>query len=147
MQKVEEKPETGELKKKEELKFKTYVLYFQGEEIPEAVPVTIEEKENELENLKIIIQKFLSYDKQSLFPKGISLNAIYTLEKKIVIDLNVPEGLEPLKSTREEMVFLKCLAKTICLNFQKYKSIFVLINGSKENNFIKHIALNVSFKP
>ncbi len=134
---------------KEEVKFKTYVIYSFDKENGKLSPktITLEEKENELENLKNLLQNYFSQKDNILFPEGISLRALYQFNKNLVLDISIPENSPPLQSIKEELEFVNSLSKTICLNFQRYKGINVLINGSNENNFINHIALYVSYKP
>lgn len=146
---VKEEIPPKEEKIKEEKKFRTYVIYSIDEQTLKATPgtITLEEKENELENLKYLLSNYFSAKAKDLFPNNTNLRAIYPFENHIVLDINIPEDTIPLQSTLEELSFVECLAKTVCLNFQKYKSINILINGSQENNFIKHIALYVNYRP
>lgn len=133
---------------KEETKLRTYVVYYLNERqniTPKAI--TFEEKENEMENLKLLLENYFSIEEGTLFPKGTSLRAIYPFEKKLILDISIPEGTPPLQSVSEEMLFVSSLAKTVCLNFQRFKEVNILINGSDQNKFINHIALYVSYKP
>jgi hypothetical protein len=146
---IKEEPIEKKEEIKEEKKFKTYVIYYidkeSGLESPKTI--TLEEKENEIEDLKNLLQNYFSQKGNLLFPEGTNLRAIYPLNKNLVVDIYIPDGSPPLQSTGEEIEFVKALAKTVCLNFQRYKGINVLINGSDENKFINHIALYVSYKP
>lgn len=144
----EELPSQKQLPK-QQAKFRTYVIYYTDQELLKISPgtITLEEKEGELENLKYLLSNYFSLKKESLFPEGISLRALYPLESTIVLDINIPEDSLPLQSTKEELLFVEAITKTLCLNFQKYKSVNILINGSQENKFINHIALYVNYKP
>lgn len=148
------KKETGEeiLEKKEEIKeekkFRTYVVYYFNErENIEPKTITIQEKEEEMENLKLLLKNYFSLKEETLFPRGTLLRAIYPFEKNLVLDISIPDETPPLQSAKEELYFVNSLAKTVCLNFQRFKAVNILINGSDRNKFINHIALYVSYKP
>ncbi len=134
---------------KEELKTRTYVIYFLKEDSLELTPttITLQEKENEIENIKILLKNYFSLKEQNIFPLGLETRAVFPKDSTLVVDLKFPEETKPSQSIKEEQIFLKALANTLCLNFQRYKGIFVLINGKTENNFINHLALHVSYKP
>ncbi|MEJ5166590.1 MAG: GerMN domain-containing protein, partial [Thermoanaerobaculia bacterium] len=134
---------------KQTVKFRTYVIYYTDQELVKISPgtITLEEKEGELENIKYLLSTYFSLKKENLFPEGISLRALYPFEDSIVVDINIPESSMPLQSIKEELLFVEAITKTLCLNFQKYKSVNILINGSQENKFINHIALYVNYKP
>lgn len=134
---------------KSEKKIRTYVIYgVSDENIKDSTKIiTLEEKNSELENLKSMLENYFFIKSGTLFPDRTSLRAIYILDKNVVVDISIPEDSMPLKSIREELYCLSGLARTICLNFPKYKAINVLINGSTENKFINHLALHISYKP
>lgn len=146
---IKEETTPVEEKTKKEIKFRTYIIYYPEQELLKSSPetITLEEKEGDLENLRYLISNYFSIKKENLFPEGISLRALFPLENSIVIDIKIPEDSKPLQSAKEELLFVEAIAKTICLNFQKYKSVNILINGSQENKFINHIALYVNYKP
>ncbi len=147
VEEIKELPKVEE--EKEEIKMRTYVIYFLKEESIELElsTITLQEKENEIENIKILLKNYFSLKEQNIFPLGLETRAVFPIDSTLVIDLKFPEGEKPYQSVKEEQIFLKALAKTLCLNFQRYKSVFVLINGKTENNFINHLALHVSYKP